>query len=214
LSEADGLRDYRQWHDDYDEPGSRLHLRLLVVQDLIARALDELPPGPVRLISVCAGQGRDILTVARRHRRGPDVRGLLVELDPENASRAEADIAAHHLEGIDVRVGDAGATDAYAGAVPADLVLVCGVFGNVSDDDIEGTVMRLPTLCAPGARVIWTRYPSGEGFALLPAWLEAAGFEIESLVTCERESFSVGLARLEGPPMPFRPGERLFTFFR
>ena len=208
------MRDYRRWHDDYDEPGSRLHLRLLVVQDLIARAVDELPPGPVRMISVCAGQGRDILTVAKRHRRGADVRGRLVELDPENASRAEADIAAHHLEGIDVRVADAGTTDAYAEAVPADLVLVCGVFGNISDDDIELTVTRLPTLCSSGARVIWTRYPSGNAFAQLPAWFEAAGFEIDALVTSEQESFSVGMARLEGPPSPFQPGERLFTFVR
>ena len=64
------LRDYAAWHDEYDRAGSPLHLRLLVVQDLIAAALDELPPGPIRVISMCAGQGRDLIGVARRHRRG------------------------------------------------------------------------------------------------------------------------------------------------
>src|SRR2546429_290685 len=44
------MRDYVAWHDDYDRPGSRLHLRLLVVQDLIAAALDERPPGAIRVI--------------------------------------------------------------------------------------------------------------------------------------------------------------------
>jgi hypothetical protein len=39
---------------------------LLVVQDLIATALDAFRPGPVRVISMCAGQGHDILGVARR----------------------------------------------------------------------------------------------------------------------------------------------------
>ena len=33
--------------------------------------------------------------------------------------------------------GDASTTSAYRGAVPADLVLACGIFGNVSDEDIQ-----------------------------------------------------------------------------
>ncbi len=74
------MRDYLAWHDDYDRPGARLHLRLLVVQDLIAAALDERQPGAIRVISMCAGQGRDLLTVARRHRRGEDVVGRPVEM--------------------------------------------------------------------------------------------------------------------------------------
>lgn len=212
--QARDLRDYRKWHDDYDEPGSRLHLRLLVVQDLIARALDELRPGPLRMISMCAGQGRDILTVAQRHRRGSEITGRLVELDPDNAAGARATVTSSHLDGIEVVVGDAGTTDAYAGAVPADLVLVCGVFGNIPDEDIERTIRLLPTLCGAGAWTIWTRYPGGDAFERIPSWLETAGFVIESLVVSGRDSFSVGAARLAGLPAPFAAGERLFTFTR
>ena len=87
------MRDYLGWHDDYDRPGSRLHLRLLVVEDLVARALDELPPGRVRLLSMCAGQGRDVLTVASRHRRGADLEGRLVELHPQNVGAAREAVA-------------------------------------------------------------------------------------------------------------------------
>lgn len=208
------LRDYIDWHAAYDVPGSRLHLRLLVVQDLIAEALDELPPGPIRMISMCAGQGRDILTVTRRHRRGGDVAGRLVELEPSNAAAAAGLIEDADLRGIEVLVGDAGTTDSYADAVPADLVLACGVFGNISDHDIENTIKRLPTLCAPDAWFIWTRYPSGEGFERIPRWLEEAGLAMRSLVVVEREEFSVGSARLEGPAAPFDPGQHLFSFFR
>src|SRR5260370_35112395 len=86
------LRDYAAWHDDYDRPGSALHLRLLVVQDLIATALDEAPPGPVRVISMCAGQGRDLIGAARRHRRGRDLSGILVEADPRNVTAPRAAI--------------------------------------------------------------------------------------------------------------------------
>jgi hypothetical protein len=34
---------------------------------------------------------------------------------------------------------DAGVTDVYAGAVPADLLLVCGVFGNIGDADVQSS---------------------------------------------------------------------------
>ena len=127
------LRDYVAWHDEYDRAGSPLHLRLLVVQDLIAAALDELPPGRIRVISMCAGQGRDLIGVARRHRRGGDLTGLLVEADPHNVAAAKTAIAQAGLGGLSVEQGDAGWSAAYAGAVPADLVVVCGIFGNVTD---------------------------------------------------------------------------------
>ena len=57
------MRDYLAWHDDYERPGSALHLRLLVVQELIASALDESASGRIRVISMCARQGHDIVTV-------------------------------------------------------------------------------------------------------------------------------------------------------
>ena len=41
------------------------------------------------------------------------------------------------LDQIDVVLGDASTTSAYEGMAPADVVLVCGVFANVSDDDIR-----------------------------------------------------------------------------
>ena len=160
---AMALRDYAAWHDDYDRPGSALHLRLLVVQDLIASALDELPPGPVRVISMCAGQGRDVIGAARRHRRGRDLTGVLVEADSRNVAVARKNIEQAGLDGLTVIEGNAGDSGVYAGAVPADLVLACGIFGNVSDADILRTVSFLPALCASGAWMLWTRAPRDDG---------------------------------------------------
>jgi hypothetical protein len=105
---------------------------------------------------MCAGDGRDLLGVLPGHSRRRDVHARLVELDPELAARGAAR-AASLSPHIDVVNADASVTSAYTGAVPADIVLVCGVFGNISDDDIAGTVAALPSLCAPGATVIWTR---------------------------------------------------------
>ena len=114
-----------------------------------------------------------------------------------------------------MRTADAGTTDAYEGAVPADLVVACGIFGNVSLDDIERTIRALPSLCAPGAWVVWTRHPREPG--VLPAiaeWFEASGFERQALVVDDDAWFGVGLHRLAAEPAPYTPGQQLFTFVR
>ncbi len=149
------MSEWVEWHEGY-RPGSQLAQRLRVVQDLIRGALDGCAPGPIRVISMCAGDGRDLLGVLEEHPRRDDVRARLVELDPELAARGRAR-AAGVSPSLEVVNADASFTNAYANAVPADIVLVCGVFGNVTEEDIERTVHHLPTLCAPAATVIWTR---------------------------------------------------------
>lgn len=207
------MRDYVAWHDHYDDAASSLSLRLLVVQDLIARALDELAPGPLRVVSMCAGQGRDVLTVLRRHRRGPDATTRLVEVEPDNVAAARATAAAAGLTGVEVVEADAGCSDAYAGAVPADVVLACGIFGNVPDEDVRHTIESLPMLCATGARVIWTRHPREDGIVTtIVEWFAESGFESTALVVPEGDLFGVGAARFRGPPGDLRPGVRLFEF--
>jgi hypothetical protein len=51
----------------------------------------------------------------------------------------------------EVVTGDAALTDHYRGTVPADLVLACGLPGNVTDDDIRRTVGFCPQLTRTGA---------------------------------------------------------------
>jgi hypothetical protein len=207
------LRDYVAWHDGYDKPGSRLHLRLLTVQDLIASVLDEAPPGPVRVISMCAGQGRDLIGVARRHRRGGDLTGLLVESDPRNVAAARDAIGRAGLSGLTLQEGDAGTSDSYTGAGPAGLLLAAGIFGNISRDDIQRTIRFLPSLCAPGALVIWTRHPEPDGIMrTIEGWFTEAGFRPQALIVPEGNLFGVGAGRLTRTPTPLRKGEKLFTF--
>jgi hypothetical protein len=209
------MRDYVAWHDEYDDPSSRLSQRLRVVIELIGTALDGSPPGRLRFVSLCAGQGHDVLAAASAHPRGADLTGRLVELDPVNATAAVARVAALGLTGIDVCQADAGTTDAYEGAVPADLIVACGIFGNVSLADIERTVRTLPSLCARDAWVVWTRHPRGPGvLSAIDRWFEASGFERHALVVDEEAWFGVGLHRFVGAPVPYERGQRLFTFLR
>jgi hypothetical protein len=201
-------RDWRAWHRAYDAD-TPLAQRLVIVQRAIADALDLAPPGPIRVLSMCAGEGRDLLGVLPEHARASDVRGRLVELDPQLAARARAVAPAT----IDVVCGDAATTDVYAGAVPADLVLVCGVFGNIRDDDIERTIHTLPSLCAPGARVIWTRHRRPPDRTVdIRRWFSAAGFEERAFSGHAEFLFGVGVHQLTRAPDPYAGGVHMFEF--
>jgi hypothetical protein len=56
-----------------------------------------------------------------------------------------------------VRTADAGNIDSYKGAVPADVVMMVGVLGNISDADVERTIKTAPQLCFPGTTLLWSR---------------------------------------------------------
>jgi hypothetical protein len=147
-----------QWHNLYEPPERVVAQRLLIVQRLIRDFLASRSGDEIRVVSICSGQGRDILGVLADHPGRLSVNGRLVELDPTSTVEAARQALAAGLGGIEIVTGDASVTDAYAGAVPADLVLVCGVFGNIPDDDVHRTIDALPQLCGRDATVIWTRH--------------------------------------------------------
>ncbi|HEY9290858.1 MAG TPA: class I SAM-dependent methyltransferase family protein [Microlunatus sp.] len=200
--------DWYSWHDGYDGP---LGARLQAVQDQISAALEETR-GPIRVISICAGQGHDIVGSLRHFDRRNDVRALLVELDQRNAEAARRRIDDAGLSGLAVKTADAGVTDAYADLVPAHLILLCGVFGSLTDADIDRTVGLLPTLCDAGAAVVWTAHRAAPG--LWDTALAAFGRHgFRELRTNGRsEPFGVGRHRMTAPPQPFEPGRRMFSF--
>jgi hypothetical protein len=194
----------------YEDPSSITSQRLAVVRDWIRYSVEEMPPGPVRTVSICAGDGRDLVGALAEHPRRRDVQGLLVEIDAELAERGRATL----WPGLDYLVGDAALTDNYLGAVPADLVLACGIFGNISDDDVAATVRAMPAFLSRGGHVIWTRH-RGEP-DLVPAidgWFADAGFA-QVFVSAPGNPFGVGVHRLNTEPRPLTRGEHLFTFVR
>ena len=85
-------RNWHEWHRAYDDPTSSLSQRLRVVTAMIRSHLDSAPPGPIRVLSLCAGDGRDLADAAPGHTRAPDLSGCLVELDPLLADRARANL--------------------------------------------------------------------------------------------------------------------------
>lgn len=202
------MTDWIQWHESYGNPDSTLSKRLAVVRQRIGEALDRSPAGPIRVASMCAGDGRDLLGVLQHHPRAGDIFGRLVELDERLAERARASAPS----AIEVLCSDAGKSDSYEGAVPVDLLLCCGVFGNITEEDIRNTINSWSMLCAPEATVIWTRGSFEPDLRpQIRQWIQNAGFEDLSFDGVN-EKYGVGVAKMVRAPEPYQRGVHLFSF--
>jgi hypothetical protein len=213
-----GIRDYLAWHQQYDDPGSSLSRRLALVREVLQAELDARP-GPVRVLSLCAGDGRDILGVLAEREDAARVSVTLVEVLPELVERARS-AAAEVMADVEVLAADAGCSETYVGlgTVPADVVLLVGVLGNVSDKDVATTVAAMPRLCAPGATLLWSRGRSLEGaddvVTPVRTAFTTAGFSEVSIRSfdVEDDHTALGVVRFDGPVVPLGPRQTWFTF--
>jgi len=209
------MRDWAAWHEAYDDPSSFLNVRLLKVQQRLSEAIGAAPARPVRLVSLCAGQGRDVIGVLPGHPRRDDVQAVLVEADPRNAEAARRAAAQAGLGQVEVREADAAAVAGFADVLPADVLLLCGIFGNVSDEDIKFTVGAASAMCRPGGTAIWTRHRRPPDLTpQVRAWFAASGFDelaFDALDTVDR-MMSVGANRLRRAAIAGLPDRALFTF--
>jgi hypothetical protein len=209
------IKDWHTWHDEYDEPGSELGDRLRTVEGHIVDAVAAAPPGPVTVVSICGGQGRDLAGALADHPRRADVSGRLVELDPDNTDVARQALAAAGVDGIEVVTGDASVSDAYADLPPADVVVISGLFGHIDDDDHTSLVGFLPQIARPGGRVVWTftRLQPERVDPLRRRYVEAGLEELQfDLLEGDRYHFTVGVNVNTGDAQQFAPGTKLFDF--
>lgn len=171
----------------------------------------------MRILSVCSGDARDLVQVLTGRVDADRITATLVELHPAFADRARSTAAAVAPEAaVSVRVVDAGDSDAYVGAVPADLVLLVGILGNISDVDVQALIAATPQFCHPGAHVVWSRgRDTSDINDDVRAWFDAAGFTAVDYAAMDTGSRpALGLMRYSGKPVNLVPGRRLFTFWR
>jgi hypothetical protein len=207
-------RDYLAWHRDYENADSDLSRRLNVVQAEIRRALPPTPTTDFNVVSICAGQAHDIIGALSGYPHADRVKGRLVELNPHNVAEIRAKVAAAGLD-LEAVEGDAADTSLYERAVPADLVLAVGIFGNISDRDVYATVDALPQFCRPGATLLWSRGRRNQP-DITPRIRRRfidAGFLETAFHAPPDANFQVGVGRYEGPLQELRRGH-LFTFVR
>lgn len=205
-------RDWLAWHDSYRDASSPHSQRLRIVQNEIRKVLPKQPGKPFRIVSLCAGQGDDLIGALEGYPDPGQLRARLVELDERNFARLREKARTAGLDHFDLVRGDAADTRLYEGIVPADLVLVCGVFGNISDADIRHTIASLPQFCRNGAMVLWTRHRREPDLTpRIRNWFEESGFAETGFFAPEGLLISVGASRFQGRPQPLNPA-KLFTF--
>jgi len=205
--------DWIAWHRAYDDPDSVVSRRLSFVRSMLSSALDAAPRGPIRLLSICAGDGRDVIGVLSSHSRGGDVDAMLVEQHPALCEAARAAARGMGIGKVRCELGDAGLAQWYDATRPIDVLLACGVFGNVSPDDLRRTLLCFGAVVATGGHVIWTRHrrPPDQTSAIR-RWFVTSGFEEVAFCEVPDSLSSVGLHRRGPRPMPQELPVRVFQF--
>jgi amino acid adenylation domain-containing protein len=208
--------DWNQWHADYQTSPS-LQARLKSVCEQIAVALNDCAPGPINVISICAGDGRDLLMSLRDHPRREDVIATLIDQDPHSLARGR-EMAGEF--GLETRLrfleADASLSKSYAEAGQADLVLMSGFLGHLPHQDALNLIGCLPMLCKKGARVVWNRHlvlhEGAEQVARIRSHFRNCLFEELHFQTTADDGFAIGCARFSGKSIPLDPGRKFFEF--
>lgn len=208
-------KDWLEWHDLYNtEP--KLQQRLQIVREYISHSLDASPPGIIRVVSACAGDGRDLLGTLANHPRAKDVHARLVEINPQLVERGRATIESLDLtQQIEFINGDATISSNYVEAVPADIVIVCGIFGNLADEaELNRLLGNLSFLSKQGAFVIWTRgHSNGIPYSeTVRRFLRESEFEEVNFKLTATADMGVGLHRYLGENLPAPKEQQLFVF--
>jgi amino acid adenylation domain-containing protein len=207
---------WNEWHKHYDglQP---LQERLRIVREQIVGALDEFRPGPIQIVSICAGDGRDLIGALHNHPRRKDVAALLLDNNAESIARGKAAAEEIGLGNL-LRFVEADATLAknYLDAVPADLVLLSGFLGHLRHADVSGLIGTLPMFCKNGGQTIWTRHlilhDGHEQVPLIREFFQKTNFEEIHFEKTDLNGFAVGRTRFAGQPKPLDTSRVLFEF--
>jgi hypothetical protein len=211
---SDG-KDWKKWHTLYDDNDSGLAKRLRLVQESISDSLPNTIEDRFQIIDICSGDGRDLLDVLAHYPVKEQVYSYLVELDERLAEESKNTANEKGLPNVAVINGDASALRTYVSVPRADLILLCGVFGNISSADIQNTIETLPQLSKQGTKVIWTRHlRQPETIPIIQNLFIANNFSKVDFKTTDDRSYVIATYEFHGSPEPPESNTRLFTFIK
>lgn len=206
-------KDWQKWHTLYDDSESGLAKRLRLVQEAIGNSLPKKPEDKYQIIDICSGDGRDLLEVLAHYPNNDNIHSYLVEIDDKLARESERTASDKGLQNVTVMNGDASSLRTYKNVTPADLILLCGIFGNISNDDIRNTIESLAQLSKQGTRVVWTRHlRSPEVVPMIRHSFIANDFKEVDYKTTSDDSYAIGIYEFYGLPQRLNDDIRLFTF--
>jgi len=208
--------DWVRWHENYEASPS-LKERLLVVREHLSRCFDLQPPGVFQVLSICAGDARDLIGLLATHSRKMDVKAYLVEDNAELAENGQRIIVeAGFEEQLQFVVADATISSTYLGLAPVDVVLMAGVLGNLRSEEVARLIDSLGSLCKRGGYVVWTRHrrlhDGLNQIALIRKLFSESDFEEILIEDTSDNGFTIGSHRYKGTGQVLRGGIKLFEF--
>jgi hypothetical protein len=210
------VKDWVLWHQAYEDPASSLSRRLAVVRKRLSEVLDAPGDRPTKLLSLCAGDGRDVIPVLAGPPVHIEVDALLVEWDQRLVGRAVVAAEEAELVGVTIRYADAGYPASFADFLPVDVLMLCGIFGNIEHSAVRTVIQDVRPYLRDDGTVIWTRGGSiPDRRPEVRKWFSDNGFAERSFDQ-ESEGFGVGVHQLVASDhraqASLAPGHRLFRF--
>ncbi len=203
---------WESWHDPYRDKDSYLSHRLETVKRRLKESIGQFEV-PVKVLSLCAGQGHDVIQTLRENPSLNISKALLVELDPKNVSIGEGEIRLSGLENVSYLEGDAANMALYSDFVPVEILMLCGIFGNITLEDIRKTLAASSSFLTLGGTLIWTRHRRKPDVTpKIRNWCEEFGYQEVAFDAPDKDDFSVGTYQLEKAPLPFVSDGKLFQF--
>jgi Methyltransferase domain len=208
--------DWDNWHKLY-ETSEDFRTRLRMVCQQISAVLDRCPDGPIRIISICAGDGRDVLEAVSEHHRCGDVQAFLLDNHAASLERGQRSAEkASMSENLHFMNADASLASSFTGLGHADLVLISGVLGHLDHADVPRLITKLPMLVKKGGSVIWTRHlklhDGGKQIPSIRKMFLKSHFQETFFGCASPEGFVVVCDRFCGNQTPLDGGQRLFDF--
>jgi hypothetical protein len=202
------------WSDSAYRKQSYQH-RLLLVQQHLSECLDNAPPGIIRIVSLFAGDGRDVLGVINTHPRRSDVLATFIEQSSPAVASGFRRAAELGLASATTFLNkDATEYEAVQGITPANIILLCGVWGHVPHDDRAQLIQAVTSLCTPNGRLIWTRGIS-KGIAKLEqieGLFARTQWEKVQIRITPGNQWAVATYRFLGTPLPRPKSGQIFHF--
>jgi hypothetical protein len=208
--------DWVRWHENY-KASPALKARLLVVREHLSRCFNSQPPGVIQVLSICAGDARDLIGLLATHPRKMDVRAYLVENNAELVENGQkVIIEAGFEEQLQFVIADATISSTYLGLAPVDIVLMSGVFGNLRSKEVARLIGSLGLLCKYGGYVVWTRHrrlhDGLNQIALIRQLFSESDFGEVLIENTSDDRFTIGSHRYKGAGQVLRGGVKLFEF--
>ncbi|MNR04651.1 hypothetical protein D3C85_1206300 [compost metagenome] len=144
-----------------------------------------------------------------------NIHSYLVEIDERLVQECKHTVSDRGLQNVTVVKGDASLLRTYRDVIPADLILLCGIFGNIANEDILNTIESLAQLSKQGTRVVWTRnLRDPKVVPMIRHSFTANDFKEVDYRTTSDDSYAIGIYEFYGLSQRLKDDIQLFTFIK